>query len=274
MLKRPSPEIPLGFLIASLFWIGVVAWQSSYAPTENEKQKCYEDAVRNGHKSDECKSFWERTTSDPVAFFTFTLTAVTLALGAISVRQFHYLKRSDVTARLSAKAAQQAADALPVVERAYVYPMIVSAGAARQCIENALVYYLADPDKNDEPIPETAEITFKLKNYGKTPAILKSAFAAYGVPPTGAEIGLAIPEAILGEMETTSELFSKMQVGITYNQARHIMAYTASLVFSGEITYDDIWGNELKTTFLFAWDKDIQRMALRFVETEATPKSI
>jgi len=105
MLRRLNPEISLGFVIASLFWIAVLGWQSSYSLPENEKQRCYEEAKKPGHKDEECKTFWERTTSDPIAFFTFTLSIVTLALGAISFRQFYYLRRSDETARIAANAA-------------------------------------------------------------------------------------------------------------------------------------------------------------------------
>jgi H+/gluconate symporter-like permease len=116
MLRRLNPELSLGFAIASLFWIAVLGWQSSYSLPENEKQRCYEETKKPGHKDEECKTFWERTTSDPIAFFTFTLSIVTLVLGAISVRQFHYLKRSDETARVTANAALRQANAMIAIE--------------------------------------------------------------------------------------------------------------------------------------------------------------
>ncbi len=116
MLKRLNPEISLGFVIASLLWIAVLGWQSSYSLPENEKQRCYEEARKPGHKDEECKTFWERTTSDPIAFFTFTLSIVTLALGVISFRQFYYLRRSDETARIAANAADLSARAAIALE--------------------------------------------------------------------------------------------------------------------------------------------------------------
>ena len=179
-MKWPNPEIPLGFLVASVFWISVFLWQSSHSASEHEKEQCYDEAKHLGHKAEEYQEFLERTTSDPVAFFTLTLTFATIALGAISLRQFYYLSRSDATARMAAEAARDSADAFPVVERAYVYPIIVSAGTTEACIENAKVFYLGDPSKNDEPTTDRAEITFKFKNYGKTPAILKRAYAGFG----------------------------------------------------------------------------------------------
>jgi hypothetical protein len=83
--RRLNPEIAFGFLIATLFWIGILGWQAAYAPTEVEKQKCYEAAQQSGHKSEECKTIWERTTSDPVAFFTFWLVISTVGLGISTV---------------------------------------------------------------------------------------------------------------------------------------------------------------------------------------------
>jgi hypothetical protein len=226
-----------------------------------------------------------------IAAFTFTLWQSTEKLWRASEDQIEHAKNeamSDAMRRLkeearlqeqiniagrSADAAKQAADALPVVERAYIYPIIIAHGAIEDCIKNALVFYLGDPTKDDVPATETAELTFKFKNFGKTPAILKSAFVGFGVHPIGAEIGLSIPEAVLGVLEETNPLTSQMQIGITRKQAQHILVHTGHVCFTGEITFDDIWGNEHTTKFYFVWDKEIKRMALRSVETKTKPKN-
>jgi hypothetical protein len=170
MLKRPNPEIPFGFLLASLFWIGVLGWQSSYSLTGTEKQKCYEEATKTGHKSGECKSFWERTTSDPVAFFTFTLTVVTLALGAISVRQFHYLKRSDATARIAAEAARNSADALISAERAHLF-VAVDGNTIGEIVSKYGMWDKSESMFSDDV--ETPSVAYSFRNFGKTHAIIK-----------------------------------------------------------------------------------------------------
>jgi hypothetical protein len=77
-------EIVFGFLIATVFWAAVLGWQAAYAPTDSEKQKCHEAAERSGHKGEECKTLWERTTSDPVAFFTFWLSISTIGLWIVT----------------------------------------------------------------------------------------------------------------------------------------------------------------------------------------------
>src|SRR6202035_1420727 len=59
MKRLLNPELALGFLIATLLWIGVLGWQASYAPTNSEKRQCEETARKSGHRSEECKSVWE-----------------------------------------------------------------------------------------------------------------------------------------------------------------------------------------------------------------------
>jgi hypothetical protein len=86
MGKWINPEIALGFLLASMFWACVLGWQAAYAPTERIKNECYEAAQKSGHKTEECKSLWERTTSDPVALFTFVLSVSTIGLWAVTWR--------------------------------------------------------------------------------------------------------------------------------------------------------------------------------------------
>jgi hypothetical protein len=77
VLRWFRAEIVLGFLIASVLWAGVLGWQAASVPSNAEKQKCYEAAEKSGHKTEECKSLWERTTSDPVALFTLVLAIST-----------------------------------------------------------------------------------------------------------------------------------------------------------------------------------------------------
>jgi hypothetical protein len=62
MLKRlTNGEFVLAMLVASLFWILVVGWATSYAPTDPQKNACYQSAAKSGRNVDECKSFWEKS---------------------------------------------------------------------------------------------------------------------------------------------------------------------------------------------------------------------
>jgi hypothetical protein len=85
MLKFLKTEIVLGFLIAVPFWAAVLGWQASYSPTERQKEECYEAAQKTGYKQDECKSFWEKVTSDPIALFNLILAFSTVGLWVATI---------------------------------------------------------------------------------------------------------------------------------------------------------------------------------------------
>jgi len=75
------------------FWVGIVGWQSAYSPTEKQKDECYETAHKTGYKTDECKSFWERTTSDPVALFNLILAISTVGLWSATISLYRAAER-------------------------------------------------------------------------------------------------------------------------------------------------------------------------------------
>jgi hypothetical protein len=260
--KFGIPEIFFGMMIgAMLFLLGASFESSRYLPS-NQSTKTGAD---NGGGPIVTNQAENKITDWLLVLFNGLLFGSTLLLWRVT-------KTAADATKKAANAADLSARAVTVVERAYVYPEIISAGAVGECIKEALVFYENDFTKDDTPIPTTAEITFKIKNYGKTPAILKAVYAGFGAHPVGAEIGLSISEAILGVNETTRTLHTPMEVGLTRNQARHILVYTASVGFSGQIIFDDIWGDEHTTRFFFAWDKDIQRMALRGIEIKTKQK--
>lgn len=217
-----------------------------------------------------------------VTFFIFVLQLIAFSLQAGYMRRTvvemrhttHATIRAARASQKAAIAADLSANAIIVVERAYVYPIIVAHGAIEECIKTALVYYEGDPTKDDVPAPVTAEITFKFKNFGKTPAILKTAFVGLGVNTVGAEIGVPVPEAVLGVSEETKPIPCKMYTGISRNQAHHINVCTGHVCFTGQVTFDDIWGDEHTTEFSFTWDKDIKRMTLYYIgtKTDQQPK--
>ena len=72
-------------MFATLFWISALGWLTSYAPTDPEKEACYQAAAKSGRSTDECKTFWEKATSDPVALFTLVLALSTLGLWGATI---------------------------------------------------------------------------------------------------------------------------------------------------------------------------------------------
>jgi hypothetical protein len=108
MKRWLNPEIVLGFLIATVLWIVVLGWQASYAPTDSEKRQCEEAATKEGRKAEECKTFWEKTTTDPVAFFTLWLVVFTGGLTVSTILLWRAGERQTSIARQAMVAGERA----------------------------------------------------------------------------------------------------------------------------------------------------------------------
>jgi hypothetical protein len=80
-----NSEIAVGFFCAGLFWLAVLGWATSYLPTTAEKEYCYQTAAKSGYDTRECKTFWERVTSDPIALFTLILSGATVGLWTATI---------------------------------------------------------------------------------------------------------------------------------------------------------------------------------------------
>jgi hypothetical protein len=86
MLKQPKNDKGvMTFAFTTLFWVAVLGWATSYTPTNTQKEACYQAAAKSGRSTDECKSFWEQTTSQPIALFTLVLALSTVGLWSATI---------------------------------------------------------------------------------------------------------------------------------------------------------------------------------------------
>jgi hypothetical protein len=138
-MKRLNPDILIGLLLASLFWVGVFVWQSSQPPNRASEtsQHC------EGTKSECAKA----ATDERIADYTWWLALLTGALVTVSAVQGYFLLRSDKTARIAANAADRSARAaialqLPVIR---IVPNALSQGdglADGKPYENCSVHFV------------------------------------------------------------------------------------------------------------------------------------
>jgi hypothetical protein len=224
MLKWLNPEIALGVLLATVLWTGVLGWQAAYAPTEREKQECYEAAKKSGHKTEECKTIWERTTSDPVALFTFGIFIFTAVLGISTMFLWSATKAAAVAGKV-------AAEHIPKVERAYL-----TGGGGLQ----------TEPDHS---------ISFHLdiQNYGKTPAKL-TAYAVFfcersKLPdlPEYMKPGFK-PEPLVDDISPDA---AKKVIRWYRNLQKEYTILAGKHVVYGRFWYNDIFGDEPQHVFSF-----------------------
>lgn len=178
-------------MIGSVFWAAILGWQAAYAPTGAEKQKCYEAARNAGYKGEECKSFWEKVTSDPVAFFTLVLAVSTVGLWAATVflyrageRQFRHIRRS---ALIQSRDMQ---DSIAVAKRSAEASERTSRNQLRAFVFSKAIQQAANHFTNADGALYVKEWVFwaEIENVGATPATDVRVWAQYQVLSTDRDL--------------------------------------------------------------------------------------
>jgi hypothetical protein len=254
-------EIVFGFLIATVFWAAILGWQAAYAPTDSERQKCHETAERSGYKSEECKSFWERTTSDPVAFFTFWLAISTVGLGISTVllwaageKQFRHARRASVVqsrdmqasiavAKKGAEAALKSADALISAERAHLFVTVDETNILDVVGPSGRF----NPGSSREGELDTPSVGYSFKNFGRTHATIKEVGAQLILAPKLTLDDEGIPldtfrEPIVGPQALTEKFGCLMYETLTVGGAMDFKQRKAAFWLDGYIVFEDAFG--------------------------------
>jgi hypothetical protein len=163
-MRKLNPEIALGFAVATIFWISVLAWQSSETTISSE-------------------FFSAKLTDWLLAALTFFLVVFTYRLWRSTDKLWVAGEKQIAVARDSADAAKEAADAardqtlnFAKLERPYLY------------IFNARGLNI-DHDQEDP----FHFLNYSVANYGKTPALVETA-------SIGINVGVAPkqPDAVVG----------------------------------------------------------------------------
>jgi hypothetical protein len=199
------------------------------------------------------EDWWQRLKTDPAEAFAAVMAIFQILLAFATVR--------------AANAARAAAEALPIVERAYLYPAILGDGGVATCIDDTSTMFSTD-DESANLVGNGTDMTFTVKNYGKTPAILKeikTAVLIEGTPDLVSEIH-SIERPVLGAAEEVGNLLLVVD-GFTSKQANGIILGGEKLIFRGSILFKDIWHAEWETSFLFHWSSTAGHFALKDVVT-------
>jgi hypothetical protein len=235
MRRWLNPEIALGFLLATLFWIGVLGWQSAYEPTDREEQECHDAFQKAGRKPEECKSLWEKTTTDPVAFFTLVLSISTIALWRAT--------------RSSVRVAERA---LTELERPFIGIEVVNSGFT---VESAAT----------EPyVMMGTRLVFHFANYGRTPATLTEVLDEFCIcgpnemptPVNPEDRGVEYPFGVIVGADKTSPPSSRSQSrDIDPDTWLTFSAGDSELFLMGFVRFRDIFDKRHITGFCLKFNK-------------------
>jgi hypothetical protein len=283
LLGFANPGIAFGFALASVFWVAVLGWQAAYAPSEVEKRQCEEAAHKSGFKSEECKTIWERTTTDPVAFFTFWLVVFTGGLGVSTVmlwrageRQIELARETSASQSSETQASISEAVRAATAMEGVAQGIALSVQAAQESVATlkertamqmrayvAVVVGVAIYQERDRNLKFEARPT--IINTGHTPAHNLGFQATAGIMPVPFpdDFAFPIPEQRLGAaMLGPQQNFVMKVIAPDFVDEADVPAIKTgegkSLCVWGLVTYTDAFGIARETRFsqVLSWLKD------------------
>jgi len=239
---------------------------SAHTPGHRKKARAPEAETvseKTGEKrSDESYLYqvWQWATHDAITVYTFFLAIFTGALVGVSWVQIRYLNSADKTAQRTAEAAKKSADALPTLERAYVFLTVTDCN-----FRDALAW-----TSYDSPIGGTRyrtrprpSVQFKLENHGKTPAVIKElsiSLVHWAQAPDELPFRkiwyemmwseVLRPEAAADAVRSTDE------VPLTPADVDLFNAGSLSFFFFGRVIYEDIFRKPHTTEWCWRYSQD------------------
>jgi hypothetical protein len=172
-MKFRVPELFLGaFLASAIFAMGFLF---ASTPSFQQYRTTEERSGTQEAKKKPVKVSESESSDDRIAKYTLWLAILTGALVCVSAFQGYFLLRADKTARIAAEAALKSAIAAAQSAEA----QIAVEGGRLLCLPQDCSFWnqvgsLADrwPQAPVKPLNRIFDVSFVLKNYGKTPATL------------------------------------------------------------------------------------------------------
>jgi hypothetical protein len=198
---------------------------------------------------DYLQRFWEWTTHDAVSFYTAVLALFTIVLGVVSIVQIRYLRRADVTARTSADAARDSANAAIATETSRFYIVIVETNF------DAMIDRIRALDLS-QSLGTPIRIGYRFRNYGKTPGIIKSVCvdANIAAEPVDAVYPILldpITENMVGAGDVTNTKTYLSPETPRAGQIDSVARNAERIWFYGRLDYVDVFGTPHAHRFYF-----------------------
>lgn len=184
-----------------------------------------------------------------IAAFTLTLWCATRKLGKISQEQSRDLKESIAVAQRAAKAAEDSANALPAIERAYLLVKVV--------MDKAHDVYVGD---NDEPAPNRS-VEVIVTNKGKTAALLTGITYTIDIFENDHQVNEYLSEVIANysAIPSGTDLINNKRTlptlfYMSHSKWKELMSKSRTLICLGCIHYEDVFGKPHRTVFCWNYE--------------------
>jgi hypothetical protein len=195
-----------------------------------------------------------------VAVFTYALWASTEKLWQEAQSQRREAKRSAFASITAARAAKKSADAITILERAYVYPSEIADNLGSAI--NTRVYNL-DDERAVFNINIVIELSFK--NFGKTPAHLESGFVVlHFLDILEEEQKVYSADIVFNYALGAGEQIDPVRINFcpefTALANRQIRDGAAKVVLNGHVSYRDVWDKSHISVVRFVYDPKSGRL--------------
>jgi hypothetical protein len=236
------------------------------SPASAEKKQ---EAASNSHKSESPDA--ELTgptwlTKDAAGFFTFGLVLVGVGQAWLFFFQLRYMRIGMRDATVAANAAKDSSVGVVAAERARFFIVIQdhNIGDLLRLFTNTETDLIHRTVGRSTP----PEITYRFKNYGKTPGILKEislgmSISSDPVDPVYSVTISSFPEHMIGAGDATPDRYAEHYSPIVSEQASAIDRNVARLWFYGRLDYEDVFGKPQVHRFYFRTVKYERRLILQ-----------
>jgi hypothetical protein len=296
MLKQLQNAAVIVLAVLFAIGFGVQVWRASEAPhasinqnaAAHKKDKTDSETIEERHQATEeaiaYYNKWLMFFTAILAIATFGLGVATVGLYRISERQLRHAELQSRRARVyraqdemrieeqigiakaSANAAKLNAEAVMAAEGAALYPLIgddnlkAIFGAARRYERTG---------QDSEPFPAPA-VTFRFKNYGKTPAVLISVMHGLDFFPKPSKLrtmhaeDISFIEVIAPDKETRDMTAALYGSTFTREKAKVVRDGPGQLLFFGQAIFKDFFNRQ----FLCIWECEGDNGGFRLIRHE------
>ena len=251
-------------LFCTAWWF---ADRTVHPKPEGPNQHAQKEAAPKKDGEEYWKALWKRTTDDPIALYTATLTIFTALLATVSAIQFRYVIRADRTAAIAANAAAESADILRQAEQAVIH-VVYHEDTVFEFIRSRLTHFVDDNNAIPGDIFQIwPTLRYSLKNYGQTMGVIRDMrhgmYYGNALPkePTYQTVMNVLKERALEVGGCTQELECRSQGRYVTRDARGLgRANPSAFWFFGRVDYSDRFGKTQVHRFLFRYDDKRRRL--------------
>jgi hypothetical protein len=261
---RDRGLFPLGFFGATAIWAAIFVLQPNYnSAGQNSNEK-----AANETKSD---GFWEKTRTDPIAYFTLWLVGFTgvLATSTIglwivtwraSVRQSRDMQSSVAAIGRSADAAKRSADAFMSAEKAHLFIDIKQETAGK------IVATAGRWDKSESMFESEVDrpaVAYFFTNIGRSSAILKELSENFVFESLDPEPDLTwyalreqpVEQIVVMPGQPSSTFICPLKGTMTVGKCVDFQKRKAGFWLYGYVKFDDVFGRQHEWRYRFRYQR-------------------